>query len=185
MFFLSRGQIVVRECDPAGIAPAENTCKALAGSEDFSMERGRFADILKSLILLEEGNYTPEMGDKIRRYSVLRGRATRQAVAEIAKLRHNKSIVTSPGDVLSLIDDLLKGGPWCSAEDRMPTKGMSSSDLDTEKTRAAVGEVNRRIAHLVAGIESAGLLMYVSPKGENRNFSYNLLSSYLSIFQKN
>ena len=184
LFFLSQGEIVARECDPSRIASSEDSCKALSGSGDFRVEQSRFVDILKSLILLEEGNYTPPMQEKIKLYNVAQGRENRRVVGEIAKLRENKSIVTSPGDILSLIDDLLKGEPLCSAQNRLPPTGTHASRLDVQKTRSAVGEVDKRIRHMVEGISSAGLLMYVSPKRENRNFSYNLLSSYLSVFQK-
>ena len=182
LFFLSQGFILIRECDPAHIAPAENSCKILSGKSDIKVEWNLFADILKSLLLLEEGNYGSEMKEKIKFYNTVQGQKIQKIMAKIAKVRENKSIVTSPRDIISLVDDLLKGEPLCSAENKLPSTGVHTSSADVPNIQKAVDEIEKRLKHLLEGISSAGLLMYVSPKRENKNFSYNLLSSFLSFF---
>ena len=184
LFSFSQGLIVVQECDPAGISASENSCKPLPGSRKFQMERGRFADILKLLLLLEEGNYTPDMKEKIKYYNAVYGQKGRQSMIEIAKARQAQSIVTSPIDVLSLVNDMLKGETLCFTQDKLPPTGVYPASFNIHKVQEAVSEIDKRIKHLVEGISSSGLLMYTSPKSENRNFSYNLLSTYLSFFLK-
>ena len=61
LFFRSKGKILMRECDPKGISPSEDSCKALSGSFDVEVGEKEFVNILKSLVLLEEGDHTPEM----------------------------------------------------------------------------------------------------------------------------
>ena len=100
----------------------------------------------------------------------------------IAKARENKSVVTSPEKILSLLDRTLEGERLCLAESNLPATGENSSSVNVVKIREAVGTVEKKIRYLVEGISSAGLLMYHSSRVNNKNFDYNLLSSYVSIF---
>ena len=121
LFFLSEGRIVARECDPAGIAPGENGCRPLSGSVDFSVDRGRFVEILKLLLVSKEGNYTSEIMAEMELYRRIQGgQSMGRAVAAIAKLKENKGVVTSPTDILVMIDDLLRGNLCVRRRDSCP-----------------------------------------------------------------
>ena len=181
LFFRTKGKIVVRKCDPKGIASAEDACKALPGSADFVVAEREFADILKSLLLLGEGNYTPDMKANLELYRKIQSEGVQKAMMTIAQAKENKSIISSPNHILSLLDEALEGERLCSAEDKLPSTGIHAS-LDMQKVKKAIGQVEKNIRYLVEGISSSGRLMYVSSKEDNRNFDYNLLNSYLDFF---
>ena len=182
LFFRSQGKISVRKCDPKEIAPTEDSCKGESGSVDFVVGEKEFVDILESLVLLEEGNYTPEMREMIGVYRRNREGGIRKAAIKIAKVKQSKNIVTSPESIISLLDRVLEGERYCSSEAKLPPTGTNSSSLSVGRAREAVGEIEKKIRYLVEGISSTGRLMYVFPAENNRNFDYNLLKSYLGLF---
>ena len=182
LFFLSNKKIVVRECDPQRISPEENACEALPERTDFAVEEGEFGEILKSLLLLEEGNYTPEVKRYLERYRSVYGNEMGEAMSKISRSKEEKGVITDPGDIVALLDKKLKGERICSVENLLPPTGINAAPFDNQKIKGAVQEVEKRVRYLREGISSAGLLLYVSPKEENQNFSYNLLNSYLKLF---
>ena len=122
------------------------------------------------------------MKEKIKNYRKVQSLEIRQAMMNIAKVRENKSIATSPESILFLLDKALEGEYLCSSEMKLPLTGTNSSDFSVRKAREAIGEVEKKIRYLVEGITSAGMLVYVSSRENNQNFDYNILSSYLSLF---
>ena len=187
VLFLSdgKGHIIIRPCDSNTISPEENSCKRLPDSHDFKMSKEEFIQTLELLLLIKTGNYTPEMERYLNVYQKHNSKGIKTALKEFSKSKEGEGskrmsgISKIPKLTFELSENMSRWEQACIGAN--PHLGPPT---DAKLIRQQIQKVNKKIEYLIKGIESAGLLMFYSETEKNKNFSFNILSSYLNFFEK-